>query len=93
MQSQEETLRQQYATLWAAFQTAFPTINPPDSSWWSLWLRKYEFCDIRDAIQQLSKHPLKSKFTTISTGKALSALLRESALRRAIADVTQAVKS
>lgn len=75
----------QYTDLIAAFKAAFPDINPPDPTWFAKWLREYRFGAIMDAIQTLQTHSLKAKFTTESTGKAISALLREDALRRAVA--------
>lgn len=84
MARHQETLREQYTTLIAAFVAAFPSVQPPEPSWWMLWIDKYNFVDISAAIQRLSQHPLKSRFTQESTGRALSALLREAALRRAV---------
>jgi len=81
----EDTLREQYTTLLTAFKAAFPSIAAPVSDWWLLWFDKYPYSDIRQAIQTLDKHPLKARFTRESTGKAISALLRDAALRRAIA--------
>lgn len=83
----EETLREQYITLLAAFSIALPQTPAPDSSWWALWMSKYEFADIRDAITILARHPSKSQFSKVSAGRALSALLREAAIKRAIASV------
>jgi hypothetical protein len=79
----EFKFKQDYTDLLAEFQAAFPGINPPDASWFALWLGKHNFREISDAIQTLQSHPLKSRFTTESTGRAISALLRESAVRRA----------
>jgi hypothetical protein len=84
MARHEDTLRDQYSTLISAFNAAFTGIQPPEPSWWMLWLDKYDFADIRAAIQRLSAHPLKARFTQESTGKAISALLREIALRKAV---------
>jgi hypothetical protein len=85
MPSQEQKLREQYLNLITVFEAAFPGIQPPAPTWFGLWLSKYNPEDISNAIQVLEKHPLKARFTTDSTGRALSALLREAALRRAIA--------
>jgi hypothetical protein len=85
MKSQEEILRQQYSSLLTEFSAAFADIEPPASNWWGMWLQRYDISAIREAIQILSRHHLKPRFTTDSTGRAISALLRESALRRAMA--------
>jgi hypothetical protein len=79
-----EEIRRQYLSLLADFSAAFPGITPPEQHWWLLWLQRYPFFDIRDSIQTLSKHHLKDRFTTESTGKAITALLRDSAVCRAI---------
>lgn len=85
MQSQEEVLRQQYCTILSAYTAAFPGVRPPDSSWFLIWFRKHDFADILDAIQTLSTHRNKHTFTIASIGKAISAMLRDSALRRVLA--------
>ncbi len=80
----EFKFKQDYTTLVAEFQTAFSGIKPPAPDWFVFWLGKYSFREISDAIHTLQTHPLKARFTTESTGRAMSALLRESALRRAV---------
>jgi len=79
-----DEIRQNFLFLWAEYTAAFPDITPPENHWWTLWMQRYPFEDIRDAIQTLSGHRLKDRFTTESTGRALSALLRDSAVRRAM---------
>jgi hypothetical protein len=81
----EETIRQQFAALLAAFREAFPHIAPPEVCWWSLWVSKYDVADIHAAIQKLSQHPMVDRFTTDSTGRAISAMLKQTALARAFA--------
>lgn len=83
----QDTLRDQYQALRTEFVAAFPEVTPPHTDWWQLWLQKYPFSDIRDAIPQLVGHPLKSRFTQESTGKAISSLLREAAVRKAFVNV------
>jgi hypothetical protein len=85
MTPRELQFQQQYSNLVREFEACFPGIKPPDPSWFAIWLRDYRFQATWDAIQTLSKHQLKSRFTTESTGRALSALLRQSAVCRAIA--------
>ena len=85
MPSQEFQFKQDYSTLIAAFNAAFPNITPPEAQWFFHWLAKYPTWAIKDAIQTLAQHPMRARFTTESTGRALSALLRQSALQRAIA--------
>jgi hypothetical protein len=80
----EETLQQQYITLIEAYYAEFPSIEPPAPEWWMLWLDKYSFGDLQAVIQSLGRHPLKARFTSESTGKAIAAKLREIALRRAV---------
>jgi hypothetical protein len=84
MAGQSQRYRQQYLDLLAAFNAGFPGITPPSPEWFALWLGKYSFHAILSEIQDLQTHPLKAKFTTDSIGRALSARLREGALRRAI---------
>ncbi len=88
MLSQEYQFKQAYSVLIAVFQTAFPTITPPEAAWFFHWLEKYPAWAVMDAIETLGKHPLKARFTTESTGKAISAILRTEALKRAIASVS-----
>ncbi len=80
-----DAIRRQYRTLLAAYSAAFPNVAPPHLDWWVIWLQKYDPDAIREAINTLAAHPLKDRFTRDSTGKALSALLRDDAVRRALA--------
>jgi len=80
----EDEIRQNFLSLLAEFTAAFPGINPPENHWWTLWMQRYSFVDIRAAIEVLSHHHLKPQFTTVSTGKAITALLRDAAMRRAM---------
>jgi len=89
----EDTLQQQYITLIEAYHTEFPGIDPPAPEWWILWLDKYPFGDIHAVIQSLGRHPLKARFTSESTGKAIAAKLRETALRRAVSFTPKAGSS
>ena len=73
-----------HQSLLAEFSAAFPTITPPDNHWWSIWLERYPFVDIHKAIITLSQHHLKCRFTTDSCGRAISAMLRQAAVRRAM---------
>ena len=85
MISQEQQFKNQFDDLIAVFHAAFPSIPPPDTQWFYLWRAKYPIWAIEKAIQTLAAHPLKAQFTTESTGKAISSLLRAEALKRAIA--------
>lgn len=85
MMPREAQFQQHYSNLVREFESRFPGINPPDPSWFIIWLRDYSFRATWDAIQTLSNHSAKSKFTTTSAGKAISALLRNEAMRRAVA--------
>lgn len=93
MPSQEQSLRQQYATILAAFEAAFPSVTPPEPHWFRLWMSKYDCLDILHAIATLAQHPLKSRFSQESTGRAISSLLRNEALRRAVPSTPKAVRS
>jgi hypothetical protein len=86
MTPQEAKFRQFHIDIVAAFVSAFPGIAPPATSWIQLWLTRYNFLGILAAIQTLQNHPpqLKVRFTQESTGRAISALLRAEALKRAI---------
>ena len=84
MLSQELQFRQEYSALIAAFNAAFPNVTPPQAEWFIHWLGKYPAWAIKDAITALAEHPLKSRFTTESTGRAISSILRQEALKRAI---------
>jgi hypothetical protein len=84
MANQSQRYRQQYLDLLTAFESGFQGIAPPTPEWFALWLGKYGFHAILSEIQELQTHPLKSKFTTESIGRALSARLRDGALRHAI---------
>lgn len=83
MLSQEFQFKRDYAAFIAAFSAAFPTVPSPAHDWVFHWLAKYSIQNIEDAIRILAAHPLKSHFTTTSTGKALSSILRTEALNRA----------
>jgi hypothetical protein len=84
MPSQEHILREQYTTLTAAFTKAFPHVTPPDADWWIDWMQRYDSGAIHEAIITLARHPLRAQFTQSSCGKALTSLLRQQALKRAI---------
>jgi hypothetical protein len=84
MLAHEEVIRRQYADLTALFKSHFPNIAPPEPRWWSIWLQKYPARDISEAITELSKHSLKARFTTDSTGRAISAILRQKSVARVI---------
>jgi hypothetical protein len=85
MASQEQTFQSKYTNLLSKYQLAFPGVEPIAPEWWQLWLSKYSFHDIFEAIETLSHRSLNAQVTAQSTGKALSSLLRERALRRAFA--------
>jgi hypothetical protein len=87
MLSQEWQFKHDYSTLITTFQAAFPHIAPPDYQWFFHWLEKYSVLMIKEAIETLGKHRQKDRFTPDSTGKAISAILRQEALKRAIASV------
>jgi len=84
MLSQKFQFKHDYSALIAAFAAAFPDITPSEAQWFLHWLEKYPAWAIKDAIQTLAKHSMRARFTTESTGRAISALLRAEALKRAI---------
>jgi hypothetical protein len=87
MQTQEA---KEYSDIVSEFEKSFPGIQPPAPTWIVKWLIQYGFQAVIDAIQILQNHPLKARFTTDSTGRAISALLRQYALQRAIARTPKA---
>jgi hypothetical protein len=84
---QEHRLRKQYTDIISTLGLAFPGVQPPEHQWVLLWLQKYQFTDIMAAINTLSAHPLKAKFTQSSVGRAISSLLRDAAMRRMVASL------
>jgi hypothetical protein len=88
MLSQEHRLRKQYTDIITTLGLAFPGVQPPEHQWVLLWLQKYKFTDIMAAINTLAAHPLKANFTQNSIGKAMSALLRETVMRRLVSSVS-----
>ncbi|HWO37790.1 MAG TPA: hypothetical protein VNO32_54145 [Candidatus Acidoferrum sp.] len=86
MPTQASILRKQYATALAAWSAAFPDIQPPAASWWQVWFKENEHCNILEAIRVLQRHsaPVRARYTADSLSRAVTALLREIALRRAI---------
>src|SRR6202041_1521508 len=83
---QVSPLRKQYTVTHAAWTDAFPNIQPPDASWWQNWFRDNDYTDILEAIRVLRSHsaPVRARYSTESIGRAITAMLREIALRRAI---------
>ena len=86
MAQEQNRFQQQYADLLLEFAAEFPGIAPPDSSWFVTWLTRYTYGAIRDSIRSLGNNNpnIKSRFTTESCGKALSAMLRDQAIRNAV---------
>jgi hypothetical protein len=81
---EKQYLTNRFTTHVAEFKAAFPDIDPPASDWWRIWLRKYPSSAISECIATLAKHPLKPRFSTASCGRALSVMLRDDAIRRAV---------
>jgi hypothetical protein len=86
MTPQEHAYRRQYEAIVSAFNTAFPGVSVPAPSWITIWLTRYSYYALLEAIATLENHPpqVKARFTQESVGRAISALLRDAALRRAI---------
>ena len=84
MLTQEQQFKKQIADAIASFEFAFPNVSPPEPRWFHIWLTRYPFWSLKNVIQTLSTHSLKDQFTTESTGRAISALLRADALKRAL---------
>jgi hypothetical protein len=78
----EKVLRRQYQDIVTTLTAAFPGVPPVESVWILSWIDKYPFPDIVAAIQTLHDHSLKSKFTQQSIGRAISAMLRDAAMKR-----------
>lgn len=83
---QVSILRKQFTTARAAWIAAFPNIQPADATWWQVWFKHNDASDILEAIRILQSHsaPVRAKYTTNSISRAITAMLREIALRRAI---------
>src|ERR1700723_2413329 len=79
-------IQKQYTIVLAAYVAAFPHLTPPDATWWRAWFRDHDYHDILEAIQKLQNYPpqVQSRYTTISTGKAITSMLATIAIRRAI---------
>jgi hypothetical protein len=86
----EEQFQQQIQAIITAFKAACPNVDLPTAAWLAHWLNRYSVTAILDAIQFLQNcHPqVKARFTTESTGKAISARLRQSAINRAVSSVS-----
>jgi hypothetical protein len=89
MMPQAELFARAYVKVLAEFAEAFPNVQPSEIFWFEGWVRKYGFRNLSNVIKHLAVHPLKAQFTTESTGKAISALLRENAMKQAIAEATK----
>jgi|ERR1035437_3704010 hypothetical protein len=85
MLSREFQIKKDYAVIVTAYQETFPGVPLPGVSWVLLWMDRYSVGSILTVIKNLGRHPLKNRFTTASTGKAISTLLRQDALLRATA--------
>jgi hypothetical protein len=93
MTPQELKFKQHYIDIVVAFKSAFPSIEPPAPTWIQHWLSRYNYIAILESIQALRSHPahVKARFTQESVGRAISALLRADALKRAIANAPTGV--
>jgi hypothetical protein len=60
-------------------------VPAPATSWVTLWLTRHSYHSILAAIEVLQGHPehIRARYSTESVGKAISALLRAEAVRRA----------
>jgi hypothetical protein len=84
----EKTLMRQHNDVVTTLEAAFTGVPAVESRWILLWLDKYPFSEIIGAINTLHAHPLKARFTQASVGRAISALLREGAMRRVTASLS-----
>lgn len=87
---QEAKFQQQVVDIVTAFRSAFSGIEPPSPAWLQHWLNRYSFVAILKAIQALQNHPahVRARFSQESVGRAISALLRDDAIKRAISGAT-----
>lgn len=85
---QEAKFQQQVIEIVVAHRAAFSNIEPPAAEWLQHWLTRYSVMAVLDAIHILDNHvpQLKARYTQDSIGRAISSLLRASALARAVAD-------
>jgi hypothetical protein len=86
----EQKLKNQYADIIRTLELSFPGVSPPESKWILLWQNNYQFPDIMAAITTLYHHPMKARFTQDSVGRAIGALLKDAAMKRAAAAVKAA---
>jgi hypothetical protein len=86
MPTQFSTMRKQFTDAYAEYTEAFPNIQPPSASLWQSWFKENEYSHILEAIRTLRSHsaPVRARYTTDSVARAITALLREIALQRAI---------
>lgn len=91
----EKVLRRQYQDIVNTLTAAFPGVPLVESVWILSWIDKYPFPDIMESIQTLHDHPLKSQFTQSSIGRAISAMLRDAAMKKltnSLSNASTAVK-
>ena len=85
MASEQKRFAQSYTDLLLEWSSVLSNIIPPNSSWFGLWLSKYPYGQIRDAIRTLAPHAIRNNFTTDQCGKSISSSLRKQAIARALA--------
>src|ERR1700676_2318132 len=86
MTPQEMKFRQYHTDIVSALRPAFPGVDPPDASWIQIWLTRYSFMGILAAIRNLQNYPpqVKARYSQESVGRAISSLLRASAIKRSV---------
>jgi hypothetical protein len=86
MTPQEMKFRQYHTDIVAAFVAAFPGVDPPAASWIQIWLTRYSVMGVLAAIRHLQNYPpqVKARYSQESVGRAISSLLRASAIKRSV---------
>jgi hypothetical protein len=87
MDPQHGNFEQHVIDILTAFRTEFPNIEPPAADWLQHWLNRYSSVTILAAIRTLGRHvpQVKARFTQESVGRAISASLRATAIKLAVA--------
>jgi len=90
MTAQETEFQDQCLSIIAACKNEFPSLEPPPPVWLHQWLSRNSCQAILDAVRTLASHPahVRARYSEESVGRAISALLRDRALRRAITNAS-----
>jgi len=93
MQTPNNNFQQQVIDILTAYSTAFPNIEPPGADWLQHWLNTHGVGTVLAAIKTLQSYPphVKARYTQESVGRAISASLRATAIKLAVASAQSKV--